>query len=105
MIKLINDGYQYIILPTEMEDYFNITKKSKSAQDELDNLIYQYAYCNESITITSIPIYHLNTNMRISAYDEKSKINGEYIVNKITVPLNYNGTMQIMATKAPVRLF
>ena len=103
--KLLNDGYQYIILPTEMEDYFNITKKSKSAQDELDNLIYQYAYCNESITITSIPIYHLNTNMRISAYDEKSKINGEYIVNKITVPLNYNGTMQIMATKAPVRLF
>ena len=103
--KLLDDGYQYIILPTEMEDYFNITKKSKSAQDELDNLIYQYAYCNESITITSIPIYHLNTNMRISAYDEKSKINGEYIVNKITVPLNYNGTMQIMATKAPVRLF
>ena len=103
--KLLNDGYTYIILPEGMEEYFDSRKKQKSAQDELDQLIYQHAYCNESITITSIPIYHLEPNMRISAYDEKAKINGEYIVNKIVISLNYNGTMQIMASKAPIRLF
>ena len=27
------------------------------------------------------------------------------IINKITTPLNYNGTMSITATKAPIRLF
>lgn len=103
--NLLNDGYAYIILPQEISEYFSITKKSKCAQDELDNLIFQHAYCNESITITTIPIFHLDVNTRISAYDEKSKINGEYIINKITTPLNYNGTMQIMATKAPMRLY
>ena len=101
----LNDGYVYVILPEALSDYFVVSKKYKSAQDVLDELLYQYAYCNESITLTTIPIYHLEPNVRISVYDEKSKINGEYIVNKITSPLNYNGTMQVMATKAPVRLY
>ena len=105
LAKLLDDGYTYIILPEGMEEYFDSRQKLKSAQDELDQLIYQYAYCNESITITSIPIYHLEPNMKISVYDEKTKINGEYIVNKIIISLNYNGTMQIMANKAPIRLF
>jgi hypothetical protein len=43
--------------------------------------------------------------MKISVFDNKTKINGEYIVNKIVIPLGYNGQMQIMATKAPIRLF
>ena len=103
--KSFNDGYEYIILPKQLEDYFNITRKNKSAKDELDNLLYQHTYCNESITITSLPIYHLDVNTRIKVYDEKTKINGEYIVNKIILPLSYNGTMQIMATLAPQRLF
>lgn len=104
-VNMLNDGYTYILLPDEMEEYFDVSFKNKSCQDELDNLIYQYAYCNESIQINSIPIFHLEPNMRISVFDNKTKINGEYIVNKITIPLGYNGQMQIMATKAPIRLF
>lgn len=104
-VNMLNDGYTYILLPEEMEEYFNVSFKNKSCQDELDNLIYQYAYCNESIQINSIPIFHLEPNMKISVFDSKTKINGEYIVNKIVIPLGYNGQMQIMATKAPIRLF
>lgn len=104
-VNMLNDGYTYILLPEEMEEYFDVSFKNKSCQDELDNLIYQYAYCNESIQINSIPIFHLEPNMKISVFDNKTKINGEYIVNKIVIPLGYNGQMQIMATKAPIRLF
>lgn len=103
--NLLNDGYAYILLPEVMEEYFVNSKKLKSAQDELDQLIYQHAYCNESITITAIPVYHLEPNVRIGVYDNKAKINGEYILNKMTISLGYNGTMQIYASKAPVRLF
>lgn len=105
MAHLVNDGYTYIVLSDVMGEYFDATRKEKSAQDELDQLVYQYAYCNESITITSIPVYHLEPNMRIKVYDNKTKIDGDYIVNKIVISLNYNGTMQIMASKAPIRLF
>lgn len=104
-VNMLNDGYTYILLPEEMEEYFDISFKNKSCQDELDNLIYQYAYCNESIQINSIPIFHLEPNMRINVFDAKTKINGDYIINKIVIPLGYNSQMQIMATKAPIRLF
>ena len=103
--KLLNDGYTYILLPPKMEEYFVVSRKSKSAQDELDDLIYQHAYCNESITINTMPIYHLEPNVKISVFDQKSGINGQYIINKMTIPLGYNGTMSIMATRAPIRLF
>lgn len=103
--NLLNDGYTYIILPEGMEEYFNISGKYKSAQDVLDDLIYQHTYCNDKISITSLPIYHLEPNVYIYVYDEKSKINGNYILEKLTCALNYNGTMQIQATKAPIRLY
>lgn len=101
----VNDGYIYVLLPDALTDYFVISKKSKSAQDMLDSLLYQYAYCNESISITTIPIYHLEPNVKIQVFDEKSKINGEYVINKLNVTLNYNGTMSISATRAPIRLY
>jgi hypothetical protein len=43
--------------------------------------------------------------MRIKVYDNKTKIDGDYIINKIVISLGYNGTMQIMANKVPIRLF
>ena len=79
---------------------FSISAQGKSAKDRLDELIYQHGYCIESVTITSIPVYYLEPNTRIHVYDDKTNINGDYIVSKMTIPLAYNGTMQITATKA-----
>jgi hypothetical protein len=88
-----------------MENLFTISGQGKSAKDEIDDMLYNYAYCIENITITAIPIYYLQPNTRIFVYDEKSGINGEYIMTKITLPLTYNGTMQITATKAADRIY
>jgi hypothetical protein len=68
-------------------------------------MLYNYSYCIESINLTAIPIYYLNPNTRILVKDDSSKINGEYLVNRISIPLTYNGTMTISATKAPTRLY
>ena len=68
-------------------------------------MLYNYSYCPESVSITSLPIYYLEPNTRILIYDENSKINGEYIMTKYTLSLAYNGTMSITATKAAERLY
>ena len=47
---------------------------------------------------------YLSPNTRIFVRDDQSKINGEYIVSKMTIPLAYNGIMSITATKAPERI-
>ena len=97
-------GYVFINLNEDMNlNYFNISAQGKSAKDALDELLYQHSYLAESITITAIPIYYLQPNTRISVRDDQSKINGEYIINRITLPLAYNGQMSIQATKAPQR--
>ena len=98
-------GYSSINLPSDHLQYFTISTKSLSVKDKLDELLYQYSYCTENISINSIPIYHLSPNTRIFIQDDKTEINGEYIIHKLTIPLTYNGMMSISASKAPERLY
>ena len=86
-------------------DEIYLSSRSLTAQEKIDNLLYNYGYCNETITITSVPIYYLEPNTIISARDEGRMINGYYIINKITLPLDYKGTMQITAIKVPERVY
>lgn len=98
-------GYNFIQIPTAYEKYFSISSRGKSAQDSLDELLYEHLYCTENITLTSLPIYYLQPNHRIFVRDKKTQINGEYLINKITIPLTYNGTSSITAQLAPTRLY
>ena len=92
-------GFKTIQVPA-IETMFSISTQGKSAKERLDELLYTHSYCVETATINTIPIYYLEPNTRIRVYDEKSKLNGDYIINKITVPLTYNGTMSLSVTKA-----
>lgn len=99
------DYWHYTRIKNIPENYFNISAQGKSAQDVVEEFLYNYSYCIESINISAVPIYHLEPNTRILVRDESSKIDGEYLVSRISIPLTYNGTMSITATKAPTRLF
>jgi hypothetical protein len=98
-------GYTFIRMPTYMENQFSISAQGKSAFDKLDNWLYTYACCTESISISALPVYYLNPNTRIFVKDTNSGIEGEYIVSRISLPLTYNGMMSISATKAVQRLY
>lgn len=98
------NSYKYIQIP-DLENMFTISARGKSAKDRLDELIYAHGYCSETATITSIPIYYLQPNTRIHIFDSDTKIDGDYIINKITIPLAYNGTMSLTTTKAAETLF
>lgn len=92
-------GYRYIQVK-DIDTMFSISAQGKSAKDRLDELIYQYGYCTESVNLSTIPIYYLEPNIRIHIRDEKVNIDGDYVVTKMTIPLAYNGTMSMTATKA-----
>lgn len=92
-------GYKYIQVKN-LESMFSISAQGKSAKTLLEQLLYQHGYCNENITLTTIPIYYLEPNTRISVSDENTTISGDFIVNKITIPLTYSGLMTISASKA-----
>ncbi len=98
-------GYTYIKLQPSMTDMFTLSAQGKTAQDELDSFLYNFAYCTEQISITTVPIYYLEPNTRIYVRDDNSGINGEYIITRLTIPLVYNGMMNITAVKAAEKLF
>ena len=96
-------GYKYIQV-NDIENMFSISAQGKSAKDRLDELIYAHGYCIENATITTIPIYYLQPNTRIHIFDQETNLDGDYIISKMTIPLTYNGTMSITATKAAERI-
>ena len=72
----------------------------QNAYDEVKSLLQEHTAYNEAITLTAIPIYHLEPNIRITVEDEESGIGGDYIINRISLPLDTKGNMTINASKA-----
>lgn len=98
-------GYAFIQLPDYLENLFTISTQGKCAKDSLDSWLYNYTYCTETVSLASIPIYYLEPNTRVYIHDNNSGIDGEYIVDRISLPLQYSGTMNISATKAAERIY
>lgn len=93
-------GYTYInISPAYVNTMFSISAQGRSAKNKIDELLYAHSYCIESATITSIPIYYLEPNVKVRIIDEETNLDGYYKISKLSIPLSYNGTMSITATK------
>ena len=92
-------GYTYIHLPATCAGIFETSSSGKTAKNKIDELLYNHSYGQESINIQAIPIYNLEPNSRICIKDTESQINGEYLLSKFTIPLNYKKLMSITATK------
>lgn len=69
-----------------------------SAIDVAKNLLVQHTNYNESINLTTIPIYYLEPNTRITINDNDTGVHGDYFVNTISLPLTF-GTSTIACTK------
>ena len=94
-------NYRYIQIP---EGLLTISSQGLSAKNKLNDLLFQHSYCIENSTISIIPIYYLQPNTKIYLEDKETGIQGDYLINKLTIPLTYNGLMQITATKTVSRI-
>ena len=71
-----------------------------SCFEKIKDLLYQYTHVNNTISITGLPIYYLQPNTRITVDDTASGIEGDYIIQSISLPLDISSTMNINAYKA-----
>ena len=98
------EGQPYTNVESEIYKNIAIGTMGYTAQEVARDLLYQYTNYNESITIQSVPIYYLEPNSRITVYDEKSGIFGDYIIKSISLPIDAGNTMNITAVRAQERL-
>lgn len=82
-----------------MKDYFRMSTRGKSCLDTLEGLLYTHTFFQESITIQCMPIYYLEPNTKIQVQDERTGINGDYIIKSYNYNLTHDGMMSIQATR------
>ena len=70
----------------------------------MKDLLYQYTNYKETISLTTIPIYHLEPNTLIKVRDYATGMNDTYVINSMSVSFNTGSTMTINATKAMTKI-
>ena len=76
----------------------------KSAYEQIRKELYQYINYGEQVNLTTLPIFYLEPNTRITIQDNDSLISGDFIIKSISLPLDINGTMSISCIKALERI-
>lgn len=71
----------------------------RSAFVEIKDLLYEMTAYNESVSISTLPIYHLEPNIRVGIKNPDIDISGDYMINSISLPLDTNGTSSISAVR------
>lgn len=99
-----NKGQDYIQLSQNLFNMITGGGKFNSAYNVVRQMLHQYTSYNESITVSAIPIFYLEPNMRITVRDAVSGIYGDYMINNITLPLDITSTMSLSCTRALERI-
>ena len=92
-------SYTYIRMPVGLEQYFVVSSKGTSCKNVIDNWLNSYACISNTISFSCIPNYALQPN-DIIVLDAK-----KYEITKITLPLSYDGQMNISATLLQTNVF
>ena len=76
----------------------------RSAYEEIRKELYQYTSYNEQVSLTTLPVYYLQPNSRITIHNNQNEIFGEFMIKTISLPLNLEGTMTLTCTKVLERI-
>ncbi len=103
--RLFAEGYtNTCFVDSSFFDLVSISPNRKTCLDAIREMLYVNLSLNESISLTTLPIYWLEPNHIIEVEDIKTRIYGQYEINSISIPLTYNGTMTIQCSRVLNRL-
>lgn len=97
-------GQKYALVDEDLYNLFTEGVSSHTAYDEIRQMVQQYTSYSEPITLSTMPIFYLELNERISVVNPQTGINGDYIIQTLSMPLAANGQMTLTASKATSRL-
>ena len=103
-IECENKKIDYVQIRPEIFNFLFIGNPYKSAYEEIRTELYQYTTYNEQINLSILPIYYFEPNTRITVKNDKIGINGDYMINSFSLPLDISGTMNLTCIKALERI-
>ena len=97
-------GQYYYIIDGNIYDVFSIGGVHYSAYEEIRQALHEYTKYNETISLQTLPLYHLQPNIRITVENEESGIYGDYIIDSLSFSLDVSSFLSINATRAPEKI-
>lgn len=96
--------FDFIQASATVAQYIAENAAQYSAFDYIRSMLHEVLNFNNVITLSTIPIYSLDVNQKIYVKDAQADVDGEYIINSLTIPLTADGKMTINAQQAVHRI-
>lgn len=93
-------GVAYFNVGPNFSDYLTLGKQGIDAFTAIENLLYNYSYCGETISFNCIPLYFLLPGINFQLNNTIQNEANVYTLQSISININSNGTsMSINGTK------
>lgn len=79
-------------------EFDNITTDDLCRQ-RADYELWKHTRLNDSLNLTCVPLYLLDTNIKIAYTDNNSGVSGQYIIKSVNTDLGIGGTQTVEAIK------
>lgn len=99
-----NNGWTFAQVPATIATNIEIGSAINSAYDGIRAILSDVVSYNESVSLSMVPIYHLDANEMIKIEDAESCTSGYFTINSMSLPLAYNGNMTLTARKINSRI-
>jgi len=100
----IDQKANYILVSPTFLQGFSRAAGYNDAFSLVRNMLYESVSYNNIINLSTVPIYYLDVNTRISVYDAITNINGDFMISSISLPLGIPETMSINASAVLQRI-
>ena len=84
--------------------YLKLGGTTRSAYEEIRSQLYQFITYNEQVSISILPIHYLQPNIIIKLKNKQTGINGNFLIQSFSIPLDINSNMSLNCTKAISRI-
>ena len=99
-----NRGQLFTQVPANIYDNLQIGGVYNSAYQDIRQTLHEFTSYNETISLQTLPLYFLQPNTRITVYNPKSSIRGDYLINSLSFALDTEGLLTINASRAVERV-
>lgn len=96
-------NYSPIQLTKDFETAFSLASFPTAAKTIMEDELNNYTSFTRSVSLTTVPLYNLDVNRKVRIKSEK--IQGQFIVNRLTIPLQYNGMMSVTLSEITDSLY
>ena len=74
-----------------------------SAWDRVTLELYSHTTYQKTLSLTALPVYYLEPNVRVYINDETTQTKGDYMIQSISIPLNIGSVMSVTCNECTIK--